>query len=108
MSNPGFARANILSDRSFIKANVCVTVSIHPKAQALCKRAQQAAGAQLYKNLQGRQETGCPGVVISCCPSRLECRDAVVCSEVLAFRYESALGPAEQEMAEHGRSAHCP
>ena len=30
MSDPGFARSNILSDRSFIKANVCVTVSIHP------------------------------------------------------------------------------
>src|ERR1700683_2869306 len=108
MSDPGFAWANILSDRSFIKASVCVTVSIHQETQALCKRAQQTAAAHPYKNLQGRHGIGCPGVVISCCPSVLECRDAVVCSGVPAFRYESALGPAEQEMAEHGRSAHCP
>ena len=49
-----------------------------------------------------------PGAFINCCPSVLECGDAVVCSEVPTFRYELALGQAEQEMAEHGRSAHCP
>jgi hypothetical protein len=60
------------------------------------------------KDLQGRHGTGRPGVVISCCPSTLECRGAVACSEVPAFRYESALGLAEQEMAERGTSVRCP
>ncbi len=49
-----------------------------------------------------------PGVIINWCSSVLESPVAVACSEVRAFRYEPALGQAEQEMAEHGRSVHCP
>src|SRR5262249_28092338 len=58
------------------------------------------------KGLQGGQTRGHPGVVINC-SSVLECRAAVACSEVPTFRFESALGPAAQEMAEHGMSVHC-
>jgi hypothetical protein len=56
----------------------------------------------------GQPNLASPGVVITCCSSAQECPDAVACSEVRAFRYEPALGPAEQEMAEHSTFAHCP
>ena len=79
-----------------------------PKADALCVSEPNRLRLHSHgKDLQGRHGTGRPGVVINCCPSVLECRDAVACSEVPAFRYEPALGPAEQQMAEHGTSVHC-
>lgn len=49
-----------------------------------------------------------PGVIINWFSSVLECRDAVACSEVPAFRYELALGQVEQEMAERCACVHCP
>ena len=48
-----------------------------------------------------------PGVIINWCSSVLESQAAVACSEVPAFRYESALGQVERETAERGTSAHC-
>ena len=68
---------------------------------------EPSSGPRNGKDLQGGHGIGRPGVVINCCPSVLECRDAVVCSEVPTFRYEFALGPAEQQTAEHGTSVHC-
>ena len=65
-----------------------------------------AVSAVMKKASRAATEMACPGVVVNC-PSVLECRDAVACSEVPAFRYELALGPAEQQTAEHGTSVHC-
>ena len=109
MSDFGFARATILSDQSLFNAYVYFTVSIHPKTGALHERAHQAAAAQSWKRPPG-QPLGAarPGVVINWRSSALECRDAVACSEVRAFRYEPALDPVEQETAEHGTSVRYP
>ena len=60
------------------------------------------------KRPPGRPSLASPGVVITCCSSAPESPDAAACSEVPTFRYEPAPGPAEQEMAEHGTSVHCP
>ena len=106
MSGFGFARANILRDPSL--AHMFTPESASTQNRTRC--VSEPTNLRLHsrgKDLQGRHGIGRPGVVVNCCPSVLECRDAVACSEVPAFRYESALDPAEQETAERGTSARC-
>jgi len=49
MPDLGFARANILSDRSSFNAYVYVTVSIQPNAEALRKRAPLSCGCTVME-----------------------------------------------------------
>ena len=94
--NPQRAHWSPPGDWSSVRAHKCETAAAF---QRYCTG---------WKRPPGRPNLACPGVVITCCSSAPESRDAVACSEVPAFRYEPALGPAEQEMAEHGMSVHCP